>query len=197
MNINPINIFLIFFTYIFLFDLDSYAQKSDSLQLVKKDESIMFEKGINHDPHKATLYAAILPGMGQVYNKQTWKVPVLYAGIGTLGYFIYWNNNRHLDFKDSFLAKRENRPDDDPFPFLSEERVQVNKDFFRRNRDLLVIISVLVYGLNIVDATVFAHLRSFDVDDNLSFRIEPNLSSTPQELTAGVSLKINFNAVKK
>jgi hypothetical protein len=151
---------------------------------------------VKHSPAKATLFSAVLPGMGQAYNKKYWKIPILYAGAGVLGYFIYFNNQRHLEFKDSYYAKVYNYDTRlDPFPRLSLESVTLNKNYFQRNRDFLVIISVLVYGLNLVDANVDAHLKDFDLSDNISLKLEP--FSDTQFGTTGLNARLNFWATRR
>lgn len=164
----------------------------------KKDiqDTITPPKKIKHSPSKATLFSAILPGLGQAYNKKYWKIPILYAGAGVLGYFIYFNNQRHLSFKDSYYAKTYNyAPDLDPHPRLSLESVILNKNYFQRNRDFLVIISTLIYGLNLVDANVDAHLKDFDLSDDLSLKFEP--FSDIQNGNVGVGAKLSFWATRR
>ncbi len=180
---------------------DSLNKKPEKARLegnVKIDTSIVDKPlpKIKHSPAKATLFSAVLPGMGQAYNKKYWKIPILYAGAGVLGYFIYFNNQRHLAFKDSYYAKVYNYDTKlDPFPRLSLESVTLNKNYFQRNRDFLVIISVLVYGLNLVDANVDAHLKDFDLSDNLSLKLEPY--SDTQFGTTGLNARLNFWATRR
>ncbi len=195
-------VFLSFFCF-FIFPKNVFSQKIEKKDTITSTEKVRFEgkidtlpKKIKHSPAKATLFSAILPGLGQAYNKKYWKIPILYAGAGVLGYFIYFNNQRHLEFKDSYYAKVYNYGiTSDPYPRLSLESVTLNKNYFQRNRDFLVIISTLVYGLNLVDANVDAHLNDFDLSDNLSLKLEP--FSDTQNNAFGMQVRLSFWATRK
>lgn len=147
---------------------------------------------IDNAPSKAAYYSMIFPGLGQAYNKSYWKIPIIYGLGATLGYFINFNNNRHILFKNSFFAKTRNLPDQDPFPQRSLRVVTLNKDFFQRNRDLLIILSGLLYALNIVEATVDAHLKDFDLSDDLSVSLRPSSQEFFQQTIMGASISIKF-----
>ena len=165
--------------------------QSDSAQIAQKRLDSL--KSL-HSPSRAALYSAVLPGLGQIYNKKNkyWKVPIIYATGATMGYFIALNNRYYLGFRDSYYAKLENRPQDDPYPYASLERVKVQKNYSQRNRDFLIIISLGLYGLNVLDAFVEGHLKSFNVDDDLSLRITPYTENTFGQNLSGFSFKLNF-----
>jgi hypothetical protein len=154
------------------------------------------EKKYVHSVSKATWLSTFIPGAGQIYNKKYWKVPILYAGLGTLGYFIYFNNQNFLTFNDSYVSKfnaANNLPaGNDPYPLLRIETVKLNRDYFERNRNFLIIITCLVHGLNILDAHVDAHLKTFDVSDNLTLKIEPYQDQIQYGNFAGISLKLKW-----
>lgn len=132
-----------------------------------------------HNPRKATLRSAVLPGWGQVYNREYWKLPLVYAALGIpAGFFIY--NNTW--YKRSKLAY-EIRVDRDTSRFgeineklvpLNEDNLRFYRNEFRRNRDYSALFFLLAWGLNVVDATVFAHLKDFNVSDDLSLKLKPN-----------------------
>lgn len=135
--------------------------------------------------NKSALFSAILPGSGQVLNKKYWKVPFLYAGFGTLAYFIKVNGNYYKDFRTAYLYRNDNDPATvDAYPKYSNDDLQVRKDYYRRNRDLCYILTGVLYTLNIIDAYVDAQLMDFDVSDNLSLRTSPCL----QQLDNGEQL---------
>ena len=146
-----------------------------------------------HSPRKATIYSALLPGLGQVYNKKYWKVPVVYGAFALTGYFIYYNNQRFHKYNDELIARSNN--DTASFNLslqnLDLASIKSASDDFRRYRDLNVVITALVYVLNIVDAHVDAHLFYFNVDDNLSLRITPQLQAIPNQ-AAVPKLSLNF-----
>lgn len=187
------NSYIFFFFFgICLFGSPSLlAQRNDSLT-IQLEDTLNLKDLKEYSPSTAALYSAILPGMGQAYNRRYWKMPIIYGLGATLGYFIYVNNGIFLDFRDSFFAKRDGFPENDPFPQISSQTAELNRDVFRRNRDLLMILSVLLYGLNIVDATVDAHLRSFDVSDELSLHLEPSWDSFMNQPTVGFKLILSF-----
>lgn len=128
-----------------------------------------------HSPTKAAVFSALLPGMGQAYNKKYWKIPIVYAGFAGLGYWISHNVNNYRTYREAYRI----RIDDDSLTVDSfidtytTADLKTLKDFYRRNLDLSVILTAVWYGLNIIDAAVDAHLLQFDVSDNLSIRIEP------------------------
>ncbi|MDX5348572.1 MAG: DUF5683 domain-containing protein [Hymenobacteraceae bacterium] len=128
-------------------------------------------------PAKAALFSAILPGLGQVYNQKYWKLPILYAGAGAVGYFIVDNHNQYNQFKEAYEIRIDGDPNtvDEFDGRYSDNIVRARRNYFRRERDRFIIGAVLLYGLNIVDALVDAHLKDFDISDDLSMYVKPDL----------------------
>jgi hypothetical protein len=163
-----------------------------------------------HSPKKATIYSAILPGLGQAYNKKYWKIPLIYIGFGTIGYFIDWNNDNYQLFKTGY----KHLTDDDPETqdYLKIEAVRRNnydlsnpnqfnnlktamtkqQDYYRRNRDLLVISFLGFYGINILDASVDAHLMDFDISDDLTLNWQPSMLNLDNNLIYCIHFRFNF-----
>ena len=161
-----------------------------------------------HSPKRATIYSAILPGLGQAYNKKYWKIPIIYAGFGTIGYFIGWNNkyyntyklaysdltdddettNSYLDLEATQYYDLENPTDYNNF----KTGLSKQQDYYRRNRDLLIISIVGFYGLNLIDASVDAHLFDFDISEDLSLNWQPSVQTFEKQLVYGVSCNFNF-----
>lgn len=137
-------------------------------------------------PAKAAFYSAILPGLGQAYNKRYWKIPIVYAAIGTGIYAYTWNNKRYHSYRDAYKQRLAGKEDE--YAYLDDSRLIEGQKFYQKNRDLSVIITVALYILNIVDANVDAHLQQFNVNDNLSFR--PGLM--PDDLTRRQNLGVAF-----
>lgn len=136
----------------------------------------------NHSPRKATMLSAAFPGLGQAYNKKYWKMPIVYAGFGTLGYFIYTNNAEYKSFRDAYLYRMDDNPatvSDIKFKNYSDDGLKRGRDYYRRNLEVSWIFTGLFYVLNILDATVDAHLADFDVSENLSMKIEPQIIFAP------------------
>jgi len=110
---------------------------------------------------------ALIPGAGQLYNRSYWKVPIVYAGLGTLGYFTYRQHVFYVDANDDYQATVT---DANP---AGNSSLRANRDFYRSNRDLLIIFSTLGYVVQIIEAYVDAHLQPFDVSDDLSWYVAP------------------------
>ena len=139
-------------------------------------------------PAKAAFYSAILPGLGQAYNKKYWKIPVVYGAIGTGIYFYTTNNKKYNQYRDAYKKRLSGVRNADDFSFLDDNRLISGQKFYQRNRDLALLITVGLYILNIVDANVDAHLMQFNVNDNLSFK--PDLQQ--DDLTTRQNLALTF-----
>ncbi len=128
-----------------------------------------------HCSKKATVYSAILPGLGQIYNKKYWKVPLIYTAFGTATYFFIENNNNYKKFKQAYIYRTDGNPltVDDYTDMYTADNLKVLRDYYRKNAEISVIIGVGVYALNIIDAAVDAHLFNFEVNDDLSLILEP------------------------
>ena len=123
-----------------------------------------------HSPRKASILSAVLPGTGQIYNKKYWKVPLVYAAIGTSVYYIGYNTSEYKSYKKALIARQDNDPNtiDLRYPEMSDDLVERRTEYFRRMRDISYIALAATYILNILDASVDAHLKEFDVKDDLS-----------------------------
>lgn len=182
--------FYIYFL-VFLFGMTSaYSQKKldDTTNLIVKDS---VKAPINPlAPAKAAFYSAILPGLGQAYNKKYWKIPVVYAVIGTGVYAYIWNNKKYHTYRDAYKQRLAGKEDE--FPFLDDARLIQGQKVYQKNRDLSAIITAALYILNIVEANVDAHLIQFNVNDDLTVRpnIQQNEFESKQNL--GVALTYKF-----
>ncbi len=125
-----------------------------------------------HSPTKASIMSAILPGAGQVYNKKYWKVPLIYAVGGYLGYAVWYNNKEYQRFKKDYKAVADNDPNtvDEFNGQVPADQLKYVKDQYRRQRDFSFMTLSVWYVLNIVDASVDANLYDFDISDDLSFK---------------------------
>lgn len=163
-----------------------------------------------HSPHKAAVRSAIIPGWGQAYNKKYWKLPIVYGALGTTGAIFFYNLNTYRDLRFAYKAKYlaslppqsatyPNPPFRDSTNYfkikpqyknIDLESLRFNRDDFRRNMDYSVLAFVIFWGLNVVDAAVDAHLKSFDVSPDLGFHLKAGHSSLAG--TNGVSLVLAF-----
>ncbi len=148
---------------------------------------------INKNIKKATRLSALVPGLGQIYNKQYWKIPIIFGGYSVIGHYIKFNNDMYQEFKTALVYETdENLLTVNPYPNFGQSSLERNMDFWRRNRDLLIIFSGVYYLLIIADAHIFAHLKDFNTNDNISIRIKPSLKNINNTNVVGISLNINF-----
>lgn len=146
-----------------------------------------------HSPKRAAIYSAVVPGLGQIYNRKWWKVPIVYAGFGGLGYGFAWNHSYYKDYRNALRFRHDSIATTiDDFPQYSDDDLITLKNYYQRYRDLCVIGMVALYTLQILDATVDAHLFYFDVSDNLSMQIHPSLYQTPKGMGGGIGIQIGF-----
>ncbi|MDD4149159.1 MAG: DUF5683 domain-containing protein [Bacteroidales bacterium] len=129
-----------------------------------------------HSPRKATIYSAILPGLGQFYNKKYWKIPIVYAGMGTFSYIAIQNQQEFNRYKTALLQRLDGQEDEftiNGSQIYNDQAILNYMDNYRKNRDLCIIATALFYAIQIVDANVDANLFDFDITDDLSLRILP------------------------
>lgn len=161
-----------------------------------------------HSPRKATIYSAVLPGLGQIYNKKYWKVPLIYIGFGTFGYFINYNNNLYTQYRQAYSDIVDSDPNTNSFVKLNidnhwnlndsgqlkqfADRLKNAKETARRNRDLVIISTAAFYTLNIIDASVDANFFDFDMSDDLSFEWIPGPVYCLDQRLVGIHCRIRF-----
>ena len=188
------------------------AQDSDTLAVTESGDVKLFGKSADiesfnvedttHSPRLAALYSAIVPGLGQFYNEKYWKIPLVYALGAFTAYQIKTNHQRYMTFRNVLFNIRDGNPNNnDDFDIytqrgFTEDAVNRRVDAYKRDRDYWIILAGVFYVLNIVDATVDAHLREFNINENLSMRVEPSFQSNPyQNMQAG--LMLNFRVKGK
>lgn len=151
-------------------------------------------------PSKAAFYSAIVPGLGQVYNHSYWKVPLVYGGLGTAGYFYITNNKNYKKYRDIY-KKRKAGFINDPYydlngdgygPDVSLESLENGQDYYQKNRDLSLLIFIGIYALNIIDANVDAHLKQFNINKDLSLKPYMDQSDFYGKPDVGLSLNLQF-----
>jgi hypothetical protein len=140
-------------------------------------------------PSKAAFYSAILPGLGQAYNKKYWKIPIVYGAIGTSLYFYIDNSKKYHSYRDAY-KRRLLGFNDDQYQYLDDSRLIQAQRFYQRNRDLSLLVTVGFYILNIVDANVDAHLMQFNVNDKLTF--QPDIYTNEINYKPNVGLTFNY-----
>ncbi len=181
---------------------------SDSLSIKSDSVSISSHLPYKIIPRTATLRSLMIPGWGQIYNRQYWKLPLVAGAFVTLGLIANYNQVRYAKYRDFYyiVSPHTNDPTYKPpttvsVPFedglirdLDINQLKRLNDGFRRNRDYTYIGIVVAWAFNVVDANVSAHLKTFDVTDDLTLKIKPNLDFDPlsKSLFSSVSLTFNF-----
>lgn len=183
---------------------------------IKLDEELLKSKTkFKPNPKKAVIYSAIFPGLGQIYNRKYWKLPLIYGGFIGLSYGISWNGQYYGDYKDAFsgITAEDFRSDANfnkwkdmaPPGYRTQDisdkdaqwlkaQFKRKKDVYRRNRDLCIIGAIGVYALCMIDAYVDAHLFDFDISPDLSLRVEPTVMSPTiaSGRSVGVQCSVKF-----
>ena len=142
-------------------------------------------------PAKAAFYSAVLPGLGQAYNKKYWKIPLVYGAIGASLYVYSFNNTKYHDYRDAYKKRLAGEPETE-FAFLDDDRLIRAQRFHQRNRDLSLLVAVAFYVLNIVDANIDAHLKQFNVNENLSVKPDMYPSDINQKPNVGLTFNYRF-----
>ena len=201
--------FLLIFCFIYLSTFGQEEVVKDSIVNLEKDTLLVKkkslfgrilekkERGYNPlAPSRAAFYSAIFPGMGQVYNKKYWKTPIVWAGLAIPMYYYLQNNEDYKEIRTAYRQRKAGLPDkfDGSMGIeLSEETLERAQDQLRENRELSILSFVIVYVLQIVEASVNAHLLQFETNDNLS--VESTVIPSPIRFDApvvGLTLKYNF-----
>lgn len=179
----------------------NHAQKTkdDKKKDDKKEEEIPTLESQMIDPlapATAAFYSAVLPGLGQAYNKAYWKIPIVYAAIGTGVYFIVDNQQEYDRYQEAYKLRISGRPDEfdgtGTNPNISEDGLIRAQEVLKKNRDLAIFITIGLYVLNIIEANVDAHLDDRAFNTNLSFRPSFYIDPINKQYVAGINLKYDF-----
>jgi hypothetical protein len=159
---------------------------------VKKDTSYTVKKKKDHHPRNASILSAIVPGAGQIYNRKWWKPPIIWAAMGGLGYYFLQNQNLYTEYRNDVrnLAKGDTASVKNIKYDI--DQLQTKKLTYRKHRDLFAFGLIAVYAVQIIDANVDGHLRTFDVSDDLSLELRAKPLCTGTVFGAGLSLRLNF-----
>lgn len=192
----------VFFLKVFAISLLFLSFCPQETQCQKKFKADSAKMAV-HSAGKAALYSAVLPGLGQVYNHQYYKVPIVYIGLGVAAGFIIYNNRKYVDYKlgyiDLYLGTGDSYK---TLPAYLEgygrtenlTALERNRDMFRRWLEMSYIAFGALYILNIAEANVSAHFMKFDIDEDLTLRVTPSFQPTFDKnfLAKGLTLSLNF-----
>lgn len=179
-----------------------FAQTPDSLNVAREEVLVVQDTIVNKQsydplaPSRAAFYSAVLPGLGQAYNKKYWKIPIIYAGMATGVYFYIQNDKDYDRFRDAYKRRLAGFTDDEFYgtgttPVISDDRLIDAQISAQKNKDISIIVSLAFYLVNIIDANVDAHLSQYNVSDDLT--LSPNLYVDPISTQANYSLSFKFN----
>ena len=165
----------------------------DSVKVISEGDTVAIKSyATRYNPRKALLYAAILPGMGQIYTKKYWKLPLVYGGFIATGYAINFYQEGFQKYKGELFGLLDTGEPFSPSGY-TEEQLRTIVDRYRRERDFMIVLMAGVYVLQMIDAHVDAHLKEFDLNPDLHVRIQPTAeSSLMTGRSAGLSLIFRF-----
>lgn len=163
--------------------------KPDSLRAKKEVKKAIYGKA-----RTAAIMSAVIPGAGQAYNKDYWKMPLVYAALGGLGYWAYNNNKEYKYYSNNLRAMYDDDPNTiNTSQYKDASQLITQKNQYKKSRDLALILCGVAYALNIIDANVSAHLKTFDVSDDLSLQFKPYYNLGYQNhFQTGLSIKLTF-----
>ncbi len=156
------------------------------------------------DPRKAAMYSAVLPGLGQIYNRKYWKVPIVYGGFTALSWYAMFTHEEFMRYRNAHSFRIDGNPETidefiDDFRY-TEDVLQRFRDYYRRQRDRSYLWIAIFYAINIIDATVDAHFMEFDVSEELGIRVGPSITVPDRPVTGragspagpGIRFSVNF-----
>jgi hypothetical protein len=168
--------------------------QQDSIPKIVRDSlhfkgNLQVDNSINNlAPAKAAFYSAVLPGLGQAYNKQYWKLPIVYGAMGAGVYFYISNGNEYNRYRTAYFDRKNGLPDE--FPQYTSDVLIKAQEIYKQQRDTALMLTILAYFLNIIDANVSAHLKQWNVSDDLS--ISPVQFNTPKQRAFGLQMRFNL-----
>ena len=188
--------------FIFGFIISVCSQESGKVKAVEQPEIISpIQTGEEIDmlaPSKAAFYSAVLPGLGQAYNKKYWKIPIVYAALGTGVYFYKMNDKQYNRYRDAYKRRLAGYQDDEFYgdvpgqPRIADDALIRAQKTLKKNKEISILVTLGLYALNIIDANVDAHLIQFNVDENLTLQPHYEFNAIDQRSNMGLSLNLNF-----
>jgi len=171
---------------------DTLTHKMPPLQ---NDTSLVVKK--KHSPTTASLLSTVVPGLGQAYNKKYWKIPIIYGGMGVLGYYSIKQNDSYQKYKEAYIYRTDTSAATVAlavFDTYTDSDLENIMNQYRRARDFNYVVMGVIYIFNIIDASVDAHLFDYDVSDDLSLKINPNymVYNNRGDNYVGLSLTFTF-----
>ena len=155
------------------------------------DGTMNFQSDKHPDPGKATVYSILFPGMGQIYNGEYWKIPIYWGAIAG-GVYFYSDNKRNYERYKWIYDQASSTDPDVEKPPVSAENALYYRDMFRRYRDYSILATALFYVIQVVDANVFAYMQDFEIDDDITLRVEPTVITPDYAQAPGMGLGLTL-----
>lgn len=190
-----------FFSVITVNNLQAQIETDEDTVSFMTDEDLELEEKskARHSPKKAGLYALAFPGLGHIYNKKYWKLPIVYGILGGMGYWVGTNIRDLNGYTNALKAQLGDPPDNNAsYKGVSDvTQLRSRRDQFKNSMDLSIILTIVVYALQVGDAVVDAHLFEYDVNEDITVALKPSVSSfsainTSFTPNAGLSFVVNF-----
>ena len=164
-----------------------------SISGISQEKEIDFDELDPSAPSKAAFYSAVLPGLGQRFNKKYWKIPIVYAAIGTSIFSYDFNQKKYWDYRNAYKSRKAGY-NNDPYQnlIIDDDRLLDGADFHKKNRDLSMVFIVGFYILNILDANIDSHLKQYNVNESLTLKPYLNHGNELSYKSIGLSLNLNF-----
>lgn len=205
---------IILFLLFLLSGTTTFAQQHKDTLIPKKEDTVILKSKVadtsgksllsldtsarKFNPKVATLRSAILPGWGQWYNKKYWKIPIVYGALGITAGVFFYNMKTYKQLRKAVIYRLDSDTSNDrlinpEFINLSTESIRMYRNAFRQNIDYSVLVFLLFWGLNVVDATVDANLKAFDVSPDITLKVRPSFNSP----TGGPGVSLVFSLKDK
>ncbi|MEW4925142.1 DUF5683 domain-containing protein [Algibacter sp. 2305UL17-15] len=184
---------------------DKNPSPQDSIPATLKIQDTVIVARESYDPlkpAKAAFLSAVLPGLGQAYNKKYWKIPLVYGALGTGVYFYVTNDKQYKRYRDAYKSRLAGFKNDEFYlnsqgqqlqsPRVTDDGLRRAQKLFRRNKEISLLVTAGLYALNIIDANVDAHLLQYNVDENLTLLPHYELNNIDRTNTVGLTLNFKF-----
>lgn len=184
--------------------IESFSQnkKEKSKEVIIENKDVNIDSSLREPidpltPAKAAFYSAILPGLGQAFNKKYWKIPIVYAALGTGIYFYLDNKKEYNRYRSAYKRRLAGFTDDEFYgdttiPKISNDGLIRAQKTLKRNKEISLLVTLGIYALNIIDANVDAHLLQYNIDDNLAIKPHFNLNEVDASTNVGLTLGLEF-----
>lgn len=186
---------LLFFSFQFNFaqEKDKEEEPKEAITAEKKSDTDFLDDTESYDPlrpARAAFYSAVVPGLGQIYNKRYWKIPIVYGALASSLYYYRLNGKLYKRYRSAFKLRKAGKPD--PYAGFSDASLENAQIGARKNRDTSLLMFVGLYALQVLEASIDAHLLQFNMSDKVTFNPRLMNNQFTEQNYVGLSLNYNF-----